>query len=268
MNITSRQKYKALRKEVVNWPLYFYFKFFGKEKTASFRLRKSSNVVKLPFAMLRVFKEIFMQDEYDLQFVKQHLKADTTVLDIGANIGLFSAWIANHFPNQSVQAYEPFEGNHEMLMFNTSLASEKESKITIVKKAVTGKPADTVDFYINLQQPFSDSASCIPGFFNNQHKVTVPAVPLQVLLVDSRQRIGLLKLDCEGSEYDILFNTPANLFKLVDAMIIETHDLEETGKSVGAVLHFLEENDFQCRYKRVDKGLHLIWAYNRTVFEA
>ena len=50
------------------------------------------------------YVNLWLDDEYGLG----HLRfAPATIVDVGANIGLFSLWAARCFPDASVQAYEP-----------------------------------------------------------------------------------------------------------------------------------------------------------------
>jgi FkbM family methyltransferase len=263
MSISSIRKYTELAKQVSNWPRYFLFKFWGKGGEASFRLKKSGAQIIVPYTMLRVFKEVFMQDGYKFEFVCSHLKPGAIVLDIGANIGMFSAWVANHFPKHAVVAYEPLPGNIEYLQRNLVAQKNAFTNVVVTKKAVTGKRLETVTFFFDNEKPQSDSASAIQGFYNNYDSIEVPAISLSEIIGQTNSRIGLIKIDCEGSEYDILYNTPASYFEKVDAMIIETHDLDEKENNFESVCSFLDRIGFTYTTEPVDKGLHMIWATNK-----
>ncbi|HSR40112.1 MAG TPA: FkbM family methyltransferase [Phnomibacter sp.] len=263
MSISSISKYTELAKQVSNWPRYFFFKFWGNDSEASFWLKKSGAKIIVPFTMLRVFKEVFMQNGYNFQFVSKHLKSGATVLDIGANIGMFSTWIANHFPNQPIVAYEPLPGNVEYLRRNLLSPKSVFTNCVVAEKAVTGKRAESVTFFCNKEKPQSDSASAIQGFYNNYDSIEVPAISLSEIISQTANRIGLIKIDCEGSEYDILYNTPASDFAKVDTMIIETHDLDENENNFRGVCSFLEKTGFSYTSETVDHGLHLIWATHK-----
>lgn len=266
MSISSQQKYTELIKQVSNWPRYFLFKFWGKNKEAVFTLRKSGADIVVPYAMLRVFKEVFMQDGYRHQFVANHLHPDTTVLDIGANIGMFSAWVANHFPNRPIVAFEPLDGNIAFLKKNLLAPHSSFQQVTIVDKVVTGRQVESVRFYFDKNKSQSDSASVIAGFYNNHDGVDISAVSLTEIIAGCTTRIGLLKMDCEGSEYDILYNTPNSVFERVDTMIIETHDIDTERNNLKGVCAFLQSIGFSYTTEHVDDGLNLVWAINKSVF--
>ncbi|MCA0381377.1 MAG: FkbM family methyltransferase [Bacteroidetes bacterium] len=266
MSINSRQKYKELIKQVRNWPRYFTFKFLGKGKEAVFTLKKSGANIVVPYSMLRVFKEVFMQDGYHHDFVAKHLKPATTVLDIGANIGMFSAWVANHFPERTIIAFEPLAGNIAILQKNLLPPQSSLKQVSVVDKVVTGKQVPSVTFYFNKDKSESDSASVIAGFYDNHDGIEIPAISLTEIIDNCATQIGLLKMDCEGSEYDILYNSPARIFSRVDTMIIETHDIDDDRNNLQGVCDFIESIGFSYTTEHVDKGLNLVWAINNTVF--
>jgi hypothetical protein len=45
------------------------------------------------------------------------------------------------------------------------------------------------------------------------------------------EKCDLLKMDCEGSEFKIIYNAPKELFKKIDQIYLEYHDWTEDGKS-------------------------------------
>src|SRR5262245_45123028 len=57
---------------------------------------------------------IFLDDEYGLRSLQFPIR---TIVDIGANIGLFSLWARHNFPNATIHAYEP---NLEALSYATA----------------------------------------------------------------------------------------------------------------------------------------------------
>jgi FkbM family methyltransferase len=71
------------------------------------RLRGSSDV--------NVFSQIFIHQEYSSL---RSLKDVSLVLDLGANVGYFSAYLLSCFPNSRVVAVEPDERNVEVCNIN------------------------------------------------------------------------------------------------------------------------------------------------------
>jgi hypothetical protein len=45
------------------------------------------------------------------------------------------------------------------------------------------------------------------------------------------EKIDFLKMDCEGAEYDILFQLPKTIFDKIEVISMEFHDLKKPGYS-------------------------------------
>tara|TARA_B100000886_G_scaffold333120_1_gene286660 strand:- start:500 stop:832 length:333 start_codon:yes stop_codon:yes gene_type:complete len=58
-------------------------------------------------------------------------------------------------------------------------------------------------------------------------------------ILDNYERIDLVKIDCEGAEYSILFNCEKNVIQKVDNYRLEFHNY----KSISLV-NFFKENGF------------------------
>jgi hypothetical protein len=82
------------------------------------------------------------------------------------------------------------------------------------------------------------------------------------------ERCNLLKLDCEGSEYEILYTLPSAYYSRIDTIVMEYHgDLDETKRRAQAdalVAHLEKENfrietyqdfvGFDCGFIRAIRG--------------
>jgi hypothetical protein len=88
--------------------------------------------------------------------------------------------------------------------------------------------------------------------------VTVEAVSLPDIFASNRlDHIDLLKLDCEGAEYDILYRCPDSLLQRVNLIAMETHNGVRTNENTEALCAFLKEKGFTIRMG--DK--HFVWAW-------
>jgi len=58
-------------------------------------------------------------------------------------------------------------------------------------------------------------------------ETSIPVISLAELLREKvLDQIDLMKLDCEGAEYDILIGQESELYKRIDRIIMEYHDLD------------------------------------------
>jgi FkbM family methyltransferase len=148
-----------------------------------------------------------------------------TVVDIGAGIGDFSIYAAYNHPNTLVYAYEPFPESYQLLIKN--LTQNAVSNVVAFEEAVwccEGKLVLDLSEGEPLQITSSDSLQEVKG----HERVTIQAITLEEVL--ERERIDivdLLKLDCEGAEYEILMKAPEETLTKIERIIMEYHDLDE-----------------------------------------
>ncbi len=126
-----------------------------------------------------------------------------TIVDIGAGLGDFSALSAHRFPNNQVYAYEPFLESFNLLERNLSI--NKICNVHIFQQAVGKTGSLNLDLSVNEPLQIKTMSDAKNGKPYRQQQVT--SVSLNELFVQNGiQRCDLLKLDCEGAEYDILLN--------------------------------------------------------------
>jgi hypothetical protein len=75
-----------------------------------------------------------------------------------------------------------------------------------------------------------------------------------------RERIDLLKMDCEGSEYEIMFNTPVELISRINVMLIEVHDLDENF-NVKTFSNYLINIGYNVVYTPINGFCYALEAY-------
>src|SRR5260370_8543611 len=73
---------------------------------------------------LYTFGDVFEQEVY--RNVLRHLPECSTIIDLGANIGLVSLYLANAYPSARIVAVEPNRENFELM--NTNLRDLNEEK--------------------------------------------------------------------------------------------------------------------------------------------
>ena len=93
----------------------------------------------------------------------------------------------------------------------------------------------------------------------NQRSVRVPAVALSEVLRPIGA-VSLLKLDCEGSEYPILYETPPELLRNVRAIAMEAHELDTDRRNPRAVTSYLESLGYRCSAVVAPNGCTALFA--------
>lgn len=88
---------------------------------------------------------------------------------------------------------------------------------------------------------------------------TVQAFSLEDLVEQQNfDSVDLMKMDCEGADYEILLNAPSQTLALVDRIIMEYHDLGENWNPQ-VLSTFLEKEGFQVR--RYENKVHAEIGY-------
>src|SRR3989344_1056598 len=148
------------------------------------------------------------------------IKPEDIVVDIGAQIGAFSVYAAKKAKKGKIFAYEPFSENYKILLANKKL--NKTSNLKPFKLAISGK-AGSVDFYSSA----SNSAAHSLIKFQKDHvkaEDRVRTIPLKEVFLNNKiGKVDFLKIDAEGSEYEILFKTPKKFLNKIGKIVMEFH---------------------------------------------
>jgi FkbM family methyltransferase len=166
---------------------------------------------------------IFFQGLYNPLFLP--IEPDDVVVDIGANIGVFSIYAATKTRN-TVYAFEPFPQYFDSL--NQNICANNLDNITPYQCAVSNSvgteffsdsPLATTQSVPQMNRPKKVALS------PSGHYIEVPSMTLEHFMGEHRlETIDFLKLDCEGSEGIILESTPKSCLQRIRKIAMEFHD--------------------------------------------
>lgn len=163
-----------------------------------------------------------------------------TVIDIGAHIGMFSL-AAIRSGAEKIYAFEPEASNFEILCHNMKI-NGFEKRVTCVNKGV-GK-AGKAKLYIH---PFNGGGSSTYTLDNrldvNNYQI-VDLISISDVFDNYNIRYcDVLKLDCEGSERDILNDLDEDFISKIGQISVEIHDSTLIG---GIVTKFSKWYSAEC----------------------
>ena len=75
------------------------------------------------------------------------------------------------------------------------------------------------------------------------------------------EQIDFMKIDCEGSEYSIIYNLPKELFKKISNICVETHNGKEKHHNLNSLNAYLKENEYETKTLEEEKYTGYIWAW-------
>lgn len=184
--------------------------------------------------------------------------AHQVVVDVGMNIGISTLWFANRDGVDEVYGYEPFEE-----IYSYAINNLKENPKLINKIKMYNYGLWNEDKYVEGNFCVDHStASRVVEEENNEYSSVKVKVKVkdagnefeQILKNDNRQYI--LKLNCEGAEYEIVESLiNRDLLKRFDICLIETHDGRER-----EMFQYLERSGFVYFYKDKTDGYGFIRA--------
>ena len=159
-----------------------------------------------------LFHTLIEQEEYGyIDFAR----APTIIIDAGANIGLSAIYFANKYPDAKIYAIEPSIDNFEILKENINYYPN----ITAIYGALMGESG-----YGTLFDPGQGDLAYQVKCGSDSNEFSVPCMTMETICQKYKlSHIDLLKMDIEGSEFDI-FNRDCPWLAMVDVLIIELHE--------------------------------------------
>jgi 31-O-methyltransferase len=170
--------------------------------------------------MKYVFYEIFGAEVYTRSGFYVPSSHDT-VIDCGANIGLFAFYLANNAPGIQVHCFEPASDTRRRLEMN--LKSNRLNKsIHVYPFAIFGEAGTKL---LRHAESTGDHSFFDRSTIDGKGEELVECVTLQQALnLSSALQIDLLKIDAEGSEIEIIEGANSNTWERVKRVVVEFHD--------------------------------------------
>ncbi len=210
-----------------NWPLLFMQKFripiYSKETPLKLRAGPIFFTARGGWGiddLTAVWLDGVYGDLHELATVEHPI-----IIDIGAHIGTFAIYAALKSSTSTVYAFEP---NPEVFKYlqKSVEGNHLESRVLPIEKAVAISDKNRTLF---IDEVGGVSSSLFRRENRNLNEgVSVPCVTLRDIFKEYNiTTCHLLKMNCEGAEYEILYNLPKELFNRIDLMVIQWHRVEK-----------------------------------------
>jgi FkbM family methyltransferase len=205
-----------------------------------------------------ILKEVFVEKDYNLLS-----NESCVVFDIGMNIGISSLFFGLQKNVEKIYSFEPVVNTYEQAVYNVSLNENLSPKIeafnvglgatTRVEK-VLYNPQAKGNCGIRLESSLViDKNNATEIEINIQNISTI----LPDLFAKHAQQKKVLKIDCEGAEYEILQKlNDSRILTQVDVLLIEWHD-----KGSEILEKILIENNFRVVSRYLTSISGMIYAF-------
>jgi FkbM family methyltransferase len=263
MTDSSIGRYLNLIRYIRNWPEYFSQKRAESFSNVRFITRGKPLVFDVPTrALYLVFKEIFMTDFYAMKNWLSQLPPNPVIVDVGANAGYFDTLLLSQKTDARIYAYEPIEKNVTLFNNNLLLNPSIKKNVNLFHRAVTGKPVEFIVLYKEADSDNSVTASVFQDFeTHNLKSVSVRATSLAQIMNDNNlECIDFLKLDCEGSEYPIVYDSPPEIWKKINRIFLEVHNLDKEKRNFEALNNFLMSAGYRTSSQIAKNGCYALYA--------
>ncbi len=195
---------------------------------------------------------VFIRQEYG------PMKSCQTIIDIGSNMGSFMVHAAQSCQTAKIYCYEPVQKNYNSLIENMEINS-LNARVSANKYAVTAFSGH-MKIALNESPLHSFYAVSECGEYEIVDCITLS----EIFSRHGLERVDLLKINCEGAEYEILENCSTADFERMPDIRLEYHNLDALKKNGVALVNFLQDRGYAI--KRFTKYLNVsgfIWAIRK-----
>ena len=227
------------RKIFKNWYIYpkVYYKLIN-DKFVIFKTKTGLRIkIRVRSTDLMALTNVWMINEYDVEDFE--INTNDTVIDIGAHIGLFSLLVSQLCKTGKILSFEPVSENFDLFVSNLKL--NHIENILPFNMAVS-KNSGRLDLFLNNDQ----SAHNI--FSKSSESISVESTSLQKIFDENKiSSCKLLKLDCEGAEYQIIDSLPSEYLDKIQNIVMEYHLADTKPELVKSLILKIKNAGFKIK---------------------
>lgn len=201
------------------------------------------------------YTEFFVDKIYD-RYIKG--KTYDTVVDVGANIGLWTEYIKHSANCKKIFAVEP---NKEALKV---LKNSFDDSVTVIEKALSSKDGQ-LEFFVDSN---NSTISSVAKVNHSDSSYKVDSISFSSLISQYNiKKIDLLKVDIETGEYDLFSSMSDAHFNIIDNILLEYHIMggRTYDKDVSVIVAQLERLGFNLSIRNLHPHGGFIFATKEPV---
>ena len=113
----------------------------------------------------------------------------------------------------------------------------------------------------NVKLYLNDDEAGHSMFSKSSKTITVDSISLQQIFDDNNiKNCNFLKLDCEGTEYEILQNLPLSYFNKIEKIVIEYHMADSHPELLENLKKLLISQNYSLKTKKLFSDIGFLYA--------
>ena len=193
------------------------------------RLRSGETLTLCELMDVIIFWLVFARRHYPVE------ASDRSILDIGANVGIFTLYAARVAPSARIVAVEPFPGTFDRLVRHVQV-NGLEQRVRCLNCAVTGAAGSQfMESAPGIPSQYRPVISPLTSALNVGHKgletpsgdkVAVNCVTLEGLLdATGFAQADLVKMNIHGNEYEVLLSASPGTLRKCRRIALQYHEV-------------------------------------------
>jgi FkbM family methyltransferase len=200
-------------------------------------------VLNIPASLQFPFKDIFLHRAYAPRVLLHSIPDAPVVIDLGANAGFFSLFAFHVRPRARCFSFEPMPENFSLLQAHQQMHGHLPWKI--YNQAVSAKGGKARLACPEKGGPSTTASLVCSESKSGQRTVEVMVRPLQEIMAQETGGFcDWLKIDVEGSEYEILYSLPEKTYRRIRTLAVESDPVDMDKKNRAALAEYLKKKGF------------------------
>lgn len=206
-----------------------------------------------------ILNEVFVNGDYNYSS-----NTKSILIDIGANVGISSLFFSRYIFIDKIYAFEPVKDTFEQAQYNFKL-NKKINKVEWIKNIGLGSYNRKESFLFDKNTKGNTGIRGVlsPSYSSNYEaesrevQIYDASVEINKILENIKDKKVIIKMDCEGAEYEILDNLfQSGTIKKIDVLLLEWHD-----KGSKLIEDILLESGFKLFSRNLDSITGMVYAY-------